>query len=344
MDKVSFIQQILKPYSKEPLNNVGSFFAPSNIALCKYWGKRDTELNLPVTASLSISLGAFGAETHISLIEDNHQSKDEIMVNGKPIDPEKDKQFLFNLTHYLNLFRFLPKTYFKVETKVNLPIGAGLASSACGYAAVVGALDKLYGWQLPFEKLSLLARLGSGSASRSFWQGFVEWQMGIADDGVDSIGVPLPQIWPELRVGLLILNTAQKSISSRRAMEITKLTSPFYSEWPKKHAADLIRLKKAIQSYDFVELGEASESNALAMHAMMLAANPAILYSEANTISAMQKIWQARQAGLPLYFTQDAGPNLKLLFLEKDLGAVKALFPALITISPFENIGNGVLK
>ncbi len=344
MDKASLVQQILKPYSKEPRHKTGTFFAPSNIALCKYWGKRDTELNLPVTASLSISLGTFGAKTDISLIENNHQSRDEIIVNGKPIDSEKDKQFLFNLTHYLNLFRFLPKTYFRVKTEVNLPIGAGLASSACGYAAAIGALDKLYGWQLPVEKLSLLARLGSGSASRSFWQGFVEWQMGVVDDGVDSIGVPLPQIWPELRVGLLILNPDQKSISSRHAMEITKSTSPFYGEWPRKHTADLIRLKNAIQNYNFVELGETSESNALSMHAMMLAATPAILYSEANTISSMQKIWQARQAGLPLYFTQDAGPNLKLLFLEKDLGAVRTLFPQLITIAPFETIDNGVLK
>lgn len=340
MDKASFVQQILKPYSKEPQNKTGSFFAPSNIALCKYWGKRDTELNLPVTASLSISLGAFGAKTQISLIQDNQTSMDEIIVNGKPLDPEKDKQFLLNLTEYLNLFRFAPITFFRVETEVNLPIGAGLASSACGYAALVGAIDQLFGWQLPLEKLSVLARLGSGSASRSFWQGFVEWQTGSSEDGADSLGVPLPQVWPELRIGLLILNTASKPISSRKAMEITRLTSPFYSEWPLKHRVDLTRLKKAISQFDFIELGEVSESNALAMHAMMLAANPPILYSDSKTISAIQDIWQARKTGLSLYFTQDAGANLKLLFLEKDTESVRKLFPELMIVAPFE----GVLK
>lgn len=341
MDKAAVVQKMLKDYSKEPQNNQGTFFAPSNIALCKYWGKRNAELNLPVTASLSVSLGTFGAKTRVSLIKDNKKSMDDVIVNGRKITIDSDTAFILNLTNYLNLFRPTPTTYFQVDTDVNLPIGAGLASSACGYAALIGAMDKLYGWQLPLDTLSLLARLGSGSASRSFWQGFVEWQVGTREDGIDSIGVSLPQVWSELRIGLLILNSEPKPISSRKAMEMTRLTSPFYGEWPKKHAHDFSRLKKAINRYDFVELGEVSESNALAMHAMMLTAYPPILYTEAKTITAMHEIWRARQAGLQLYFTQDAGPNLKLLFLEKDTDAIKKHFPELIIIAPFEN---GALK
>lgn len=335
MDKTAVVQKVLKAYLKEPQNRTGTFFAPSNIALCKYWGKRNTELNLPVTASLSVSLGHYGAKTTLSFVEAGLH--DDIVVNGKQMSINSDPAFVLNLTAYLNLFRPTPTTRFCVKTETNVPIGAGLASSACGYAALIGAMDKLYGWQLPLQTLSLLARLGSGSASRSFWQGFVEWQTGSAEDGIDCVGVPLPQIWPELRIGLLILNRASKRISSRKAMEATKLTSPFYAAWPKKHAEDLTRLKKAISLYNFVELGEASESNALAMHAMMLTAYPPIMYTEAKTIDAMHKIWDARQAGLPLYFTQDAGPNLKLLFLEKDKETVKALFSELIIIAPFEN-------
>lgn len=341
MDKATVVQKIFKEHSKKPQNEQGTFFAPSNIALCKYWGKRNAELNLPITASLSVSLGTFGAKTSVSLIKDNKKSMDDIIVNGRKITIDSDKAFVLNLTNYLNLFRPTPTTCFQVDTDVNLPIGAGLASSACGYAALIGAMDKLYGWQLPLGTLSLLARLGSGSASRSFWQGFVEWQAGTAEDGMDSVGVPMPQVWPELRIGLLILNSAPKPISSRKAMEITRLTSPFYGEWPKKHAHDFSRLKKAISQHDFVELGETSESNALAMHAMMLTAYPPILYTEAKTITAMHEIWQARQAGLQLYFTQDAGPNLKLLFLDKDTDAVKKLFPELIIIAPFKK---GVLQ
>lgn len=341
MDKAAVVQKVLKEHSKKPQNEQGTFFASSNIALCKYWGKRNTELNLPITASLSISLGTFGAETSVSLIKDNKKPMDDIIVNGQKITIDSDKTFVLNLINYLNLFRPTPTTYFRVETEVNLPIGAGLASSACGYAALIGAINDLYDWQLPLSTLSLLARLGSGSASRSFWQGFVEWQIGTAEDGMDSVGVSMPQIWPELRIGLLILNSAPKPLSSRKAMETTKLTSPFYREWPKKHAHDLTRLKQAINQYDFIELGEASESNALAMHAMMLTAYPPILYTEAKTITVMHEIWRARQAGLPLYFTQDAGPNLKLLFLEKDIENIRRRFPALIIIAPFKK---GVLK
>jgi diphosphomevalonate decarboxylase len=338
MDKAAVVQKMLKAYAKEPQNREGTFFAPSNIALCKYWGKRNIELNLPVTASLSISLGRYGAKTTISILNKGSKeaSNDQIIVNGKQINIHRNPTFFLNLTQYLNLFRRNAETHFCVETEVNLPIGAGLASSACGYAALVGAIDKLYGWQLPLATLSVLARLGSGSASRSFWQGFVEWQRGVLEEGEDSIGVSLPQIWPELRIGLLILNSAQKRISSRKAMEITKSTSPFYGAWPEKHAHDLARLKEAIRLYNFVELGEASESNALAMHAMMLTAYPSILYTEAKTITAMHEIWRARQAGLSVYFTQDAGPNLKLLFLDKDMDAVKTLFPELIVIAPFK--------
>jgi diphosphomevalonate decarboxylase len=339
MDKAAVVQKILKTYSKTPAHTTGSFFAPSNIALCKYWGKRNTAINLPITSSLSISLGTFGAHTVVSLLKAG--VCDKIVVNKKTIDIKTDPVFVSNLTNYLNLLRPTPTTYFCVETEVNIPIGAGLASSACGYAALIGAIDKLYGWQLPLSTLSILARLGSGSASRSFWPGFVEWQAGVAEDGSDSLGVPLSQVWPDLRIGLLILNTAQKFLSSRKAMEITTLTSPFYGAWPKKHAYDLSRLKKAIAEHNFVELAEASESNALAMHALMLTAYPPILYTEPKTVSAMQNIWSARQEGLGLYFTQDAGPNLKLLFLEKDIEAVQKRFPEVMIVAPFSSVGGG---
>ena len=343
MDKAAIVQKVLKETVKEPQNSVGTFFAPSNIALCKYWGKRNTALNLPVTASLSVSLGHYGAKTTLSFSPPGFQ--DDIIVNGKAINIKSDPAFVLNLTAYLNLFRPTPTTGFCLKTETNVPIGAGLASSACGYAALIGAIDQLYGWQLPLQTLSMLARLGSGSASRSFWQGFVEWQTGTREDGLDCVGVPLPQIWPELRIGLLILNPASKRISSRKAMDLTQLTSPFYTVWPQKHAHDLRRLKKAIDLSNFVDLGEASESNALAMHAMMLTAYPPIVYTEATTIAAMHKIWDARQAGLDLYFTQDAGPNLKLLFLDKDQAAVKDLFSELIIIAPFKNqILNGGIK
>lgn len=332
MNKKAVVQKILEDRVLEPQFDTGTAFAPSNIALCKYWGKRDVELNLPTTSSLSISLGNFGAKTKLSILE-GHSKADAVWVNGHEM--EAQTPFVKNLVAFLDLFRPSPITFFKIETEVNIPIGAGLASSACGFAALVGALNQLYDWQLPASYLSLLARLGSGSASRSFWHGFVEWQQGIERDGMDSFGVPMPQKWLDLRIGLLIFDTAQKSVSSRVAMHNTVQTSSFYEVWPKKHAYDLQRLKKAIEQKDFIALGETAESNALAMHALMLTASPTVCYSQPATIAAMHSIWHHRRLGLPLYFTQDAGPNLKLIFLEQDSEAVLAVFPEVEIISPF---------
>ena len=185
-----------------------SAFAPSNIALCKYWGKRSVELNLPVNSSLSISLGNKGAFTKVSLI--NHR-QDLVLVNNHPTDP-KD-QFYVKLVKFLDLFREqLPDqhTAFKVDTYANIPIAAGLASSACGFAALVKALDQLFGWNYSLKQLSILARLGSGSACRSIFNGFVKWHKGILADGTDSFAEPLEQSWTDLCIGLLIVSQHEK--------------------------------------------------------------------------------------------------------------------------------------
>lgn len=330
MNKQAVVQRILKGRFQHKRTH-GQGFAPSNIALCKYWGKQNDELNVPTTPSLSISLGKWGAHTKIYPID---LLEDIIYLNGQKIDA--DSAFYQRLTTYLDLFRFETKTHFKIETDINLPVGAGLASSACGIAAVVKALDNLYDLELTNQELSILGRLGSGSACRSFWQGFVEWQVGIEPDGRDSFAVPMSLSWPELRIGLLIVNRAEKTVSSREGMKRTMLTSPFYSEWPTKHALDFARLKQAIFDQDFAMLGATAESNALAMHALMMTAWPPLVYSEPNTLEAMQTVWRCRQKGLSVFFTQDAGPNLKLLFLEKEIELVHSIFPMIEIIAPFE--------
>jgi len=330
VNKEAVVEQLLTHKSRVAKKAQGTYFAPSNIALCKYWGKRDTVLNLPQTSSLSVSLGHLGATT---VIQPSTEKQDAIWINGKR-EPE-DTTFFKNLSQFLNLFRFTKAMRYHVKTESNIPIGAGLASSAAGFAAVVGALNDLYDWQLALGDLSILGRLGSGSASRSFWPGFVEWRAGVRADGLDSQGLPLLERWPDLRIGILMVNTNMKPISSRVAMERTVLSSPFYAAWPEKQAKDLHQLKAAIAVQDFVAFGRIAENNALAMHSLMLTAIPPILYAEPATIAAMHQIWQHRSNGLSLYFTQDAGPNLKLLFLEKDTLMVKQLFPNLQIIAPF---------
>lgn len=305
-------------------NFVAKTFAPSNIALIKYWGKRNTELNLPMTSSLSISLQNKGCEVELS----QQNEKDEIFLNDHFVD--LNSEFAIRLLEFVNLFRKPNSWFFTAKIISTVPIGAGLASSACGFAAVVKALDQLLDWQLSLKNLSILARLGSGSASRSLWDGFVEWHAGERDDGMDSFAEPLELSWPEFSLGLLILDARQKQISSRVAMQRTVETSILYRSWPTQVAMDLSVMRQAILDKNFELLGQTAEANALAMHATMLSARPAVNYFLPETIAAMQKIWQCRADGLPVYFTQDAGPNLKLLFLQKHFSDVKEIFPEMV--------------
>jgi diphosphomevalonate decarboxylase len=317
----------------KPQREKGLAFAPTNIALCKYWGKRDSELNLPMTSSLSISLPDKGAMT---LVKPHDKAQDLVILNGKTL-PE-DSGFVKRLSQYLDLFRPQHEGYLQVNIDMNIPVAAGLASSACGFASLVSALNDLFDWRLSQRDLSILARLGSGSASRSLWMGFVEWHAGALPDGMDCFAEPLPLTWPGLCVGILALSDKEKSISSREAMQRTVNSSVLYQSWPKKVTQDMIILKQALQVRNFSLLGGTSESNALTMHATMLSCWPPICYFLPETIAAMQQVWACRKEGLELYFTEDAGPNLKLLFLEDNLEKVKSVFPALEVIKLFEQV------
>ena len=300
-------------------------FAPSNIALCKYWGKRNLELNLPLTSSLSISLGKLGSRCRLSLCEE----RDRVILNGRELPP--DSSFVIRLTQYLDLFR-TDGRFYCVDTVNTIPTAAGFASSASGFASLVKALNQLHGWQLEESKLSILARLGSGSAGRSLWQGFVEWHVGSRDDGMDSFAEPLPNSeWPEFRIGLLVLESGKKEIGSREAMQRTVETSALYRSWPDKVAADIKTIKDAVMTKEFSLLGAAAESNALAMHATMMAAQPPVLYWLPQSVEVIKKVWQCRKEGMELYFTMDAGPNVKLLYLKKDQPEIKKIFPTLLT-------------
>ena len=328
MNKQEVVNSIIgNKYSAE--KEQGDAFAPANIALCKYWGKRQQELNLPITNSLSISLGNKGAFTKVSITT---KDNDEVYLGSVKLN--LDSEFYIRLIAFLDLFR-LPDIYFRVDTKMNIPVGAGVASSAAGFAAIVKALDDLFAWGLTAQQLSILARLGSGSASRSVYNGFVEWEAGTRDDGLDSFASPLPYTWPELRVGMLILSQEQKPISSRLAMLQTVKTSTFYSLWPNRVKFAIERTKVALDTKDFPLLGEIAEGNALEMHALMMTAKPPIIYNLPQTLAMIQAVWQARNDGVEVYFTQDAGPNLKLLFLEEDQRQVRSLFPDIEIIAPF---------
>lgn len=295
-----------------PQTDSARCFAPSNIALVKYWGKRDITLNLPHTGSLSISLGNRGTTTSLRI---STTPTDSIRLNGKEIAPHET--FYRRLVHFFDRFQSPRRIFFEVDTHNNIPTAAGLASSASGFAALVMAMNELFNWQLSLEQQSRLARLGSGSACRSFWPGFVEWHRGVNADGSDSFATPVADTWEELRIGLVIVSDQQKALGSTEAMIRTTQTSIRYQAWPDTVHQALIDIKQAIAMKNFSRLGEISEANALAMHDTMLDSIPPIQYCTPETLQQRETVWKLRQQGIPVYFTQDAGPNLKLLYQTK---------------------------
>lgn len=339
MKRQKFVDNLLKRTKGTP-GTRGEAFAPANIALCKYWGKRNEELNLPVNSSLSISLGKLGTRTIVKFAK----NADRVFLNGKPAP----KDFAARVSTYLDLFR-QDGVFFEVRTRNNIPTAAGLASSASGFAALVKALDQLFDWRFNSRELSMLARLGSGSATRSLYNGFAVWHAGQRADGMDSYAEcvyedlkhskvkaqPFCKVWKDLRIGILEVSKARKPVGSTEGMNRTCETSELYNSWPHQAACDYDELRTAIAAEDFPMLGKTAENNALSMHATMLASWPPLCYCKPQTLTLMNKVWSAREEGLDLYFTMDAGPNLKLLFLKEDQTAVKKLFPKVQIVSPF---------
>lgn len=307
-------------------------FAPSNVALCKYWGKRNAELNLPENGSLSISLGALGTQTRLAPAPSLMRHR--VTLDGVVLAPESS--FHRRVTAFVDLVAPEGSAPLDIETENTVPTAGGVASSASGFAALTLALDALYGYGLPARDLSILARMGSGSACRSLHRGFVLWHAGEQPDGLDSFSEPLQDQLPSLRLGLCTVGAGPKAVGSREGMMRTASTSALYRAWPEQAARDLHALRCAVTDGDFASLGRLSEQNALSMHATMIGAWPPLLYWQPASVALMQRVWALRDEGLPLYFTMDAGPHLKLLFEARDRDAVLTAFPEAQLIHPWE--------
>ncbi|BBP46595.1 hypothetical protein THMIRHAS_19680 [Thiosulfatimonas sediminis] len=323
--KHTFIQQLLakslNPAPLEPSQPHGFGKAPVNIALSKYWGKRDSVLNLPMNGSVSISLPGLGTET---TVQPFGGQQDQIELNGQVLD--HSVVFAKRLSQFLDFFRSAACPAFRVVTQNSVPTAAGLASSASGYAALVVALDDLFGWQLAKTELSLLARLGSGSASRSLFDGFALWHKGERPDGMDSFAESVDSVWPEFCIGLVKVNTQEKAVGSTLGMQQTVETCDLYQSWPPQAQRDLETITQAIIQQDFHTLAKTAEHNALSMHATMIATWPPIVYWQPESIAAMQIVWRLREQGVAVYFTMDAGPNLKLILQTQDQAIVQQAF------------------
>ncbi|MFY0596728.1 MAG: diphosphomevalonate decarboxylase [Cognatishimia sp.] len=309
-----------------------SAYAPSNIALSKYWGKRDRARNLPLNSSLSISLADWGSHTQVA---PSDTGQDQVSLNGEAL--ALDTSFASKALNFVDLFRGNNETPLNITTKNTIPTAAGLASSASGFAALTRALCGCFGLDLSEAEMSLIARLGSGSASRSLWHGFVRWDKGVAENGADSFAHPVSVDWPDFRIAIIPVDTGPKSHSSRDGMNHTVDTSPLFEAWPAQAEKDCNAIERFVREKDFTALGQHAEANALAMHATMQAARPAITYLNARSWSILDQLWRARQKGLEAYATMDAGPNIKLIFEAKSASDIQSEFPDAQIIAPFEH-------
>ena len=293
--------------------------AHTNIALIKYWGKRQSELFLPMTSSLSLTLDAFYTETQVQFIEQAHQ--DEFILNGMIQSSEETQK----ISRFIQLFReqsSIP-TPIRVESYNHVPTAAGLASSASAFAALGLALNDLFQLNIDRKQLSTFVRQGSGSATRSLYGGFVIWDKGYDNDSQSSYSYPIDEAQWDIHMLVVAINTKKKKISSRIGMQATVETSPFYRLWPEEVENDLAKIIPAIKAHDFQTVGEIAEHNAMKMHATTLAANPSITYFQPESIIVIQMVHELRQQGIPCYITMDAGPNVKILCQSHSIPVIK---------------------
>jgi len=208
----------------------------------------------------------------------------------------------------------------KVVSETNFPVAAGLASSASGFAALTVAAAAAAGLKLSPKELSILTRQGSGSACRSIFGGFVEWHRGEKEDGSDSFAEEIADKnhWPDFRMITTIVQEKKKPVTSRAGMAQTVETCPYYQGWLETVTDDLKLVKEGIKEKDFEKVAQSAEHNCLKMHALMIATKPAIVYWIPATMEIIQSVLAWREEGLKCYFTIDAGPNVKVLCLEKD--------------------------
>lgn len=312
--------------------------AHPNIALVKYWGKRANTTNCPAVGSISITLDTLHTHTRVAFIRG--QTQDIFLLNGSPATPSQATR----LSCFLDLVRQSAGLDLGawVESRNNFPTGAGLASSASGFAALADAASRAAGLTLDPRSRSILARQGSGSAARSIFGGYAEMHLGVRPDGQDDFATALADAthWP-LRVVIAVTSTAQKDIGSTEGMERTRLTSPYYATWLQSQSQDLTRARAAIATRDFSALARITEHSCMKMHALAMAAEPPLLYWRPATLAALQTIQQLQQQGLAVTYTMDAGPQVKAVCLAEDADKVAAALQQVPGVQEVLNVGLG---
>lgn len=301
--------------------------AHPNVALIKYWGKRARAGNLPATGSLSLVLGGLATETSVRF--DPGLSRDRVLLDGR-----EDAETSARVSACLDELRREAgvSTRAAVESSNDFPTGAGLASSASGFAALVMAGAGALGLQLREQRLAEIARLGSGSAPRSLLGGVVLLTNRDATTVCEQVAAPAD--WP-LEIVVAVTTAGPKETSSRIGMALSEETSPFYDAWVQTHGVDLAAGLSAVRARDFTALAELAEHNCLKMHAVMLTTRPPLIYWTPATLACLHRVQELRRAGVPVFFTVDAGPQVKAVCLPQaanDVAAALAGIPGVLRI------------
>ena len=295
-----------------------SSISPINIALVKYWGKRDNDLILPSNSSISMTVNDLF--THTTVDFDDKYTDDIFILNDKEIE-RSSKEY----EKYIGRFLKIVKKSFgidlgvKIVTKNNFPTSSGLASSASGFSALATAINSALGLGLNKKELSILSRQGSGSSARSIYDGFVEWKKGEKANGSDSYAEQIIDDWSNFRIVICVTTEKEKKIKSRVGMAQSVSTSSMYDSWLSSIDEDIYIIRKGIVEKDFSVVGRTAEENCLKMHAVMITTKPSIIYWNNVTIDIIQSVLDWRRNGLESYFTIDAGPQVKILCTENNV-------------------------
>ena len=298
--------------------------AHPNIALVKYWGKSDVERNIPAVGSLSITLDGLTTTTTVRFDLDFEH---DIFLFGGREAPKMAQRVVACVD--LMRRRAGVSRHAVVESENDFPTAAGLASSASGFAALVVAADAALGAELDRSELADVARQASGSAARSLFGGFVELRL--TPDGphpTETRQLLESSAWP-LRVLVAVTDPGPKAIGSTEGMLMTERSSPYYPAWVESSPADLSQARSAVERLDFEALAAVSESSCLKMHSVMLSARPGLVYWNGTTVECIRRVRELRADGVAVFFTVDAGPQVKAVCLpevyervERELGNI----------------------
>ena len=296
---------------------------PSNIALIKYWGKYERQI--PANPSVSYTLNNCKTNTYMEFVADEKFSVQTFLSGNE------EKKFAEKIEKYFrNIEEFLPwilKGKYVIKTENTFPHSSGIASSASGFGAIAKCLMELdqqfSGLQdsdFKLRKASFLARLGSGSACRSLYDGLVVWgATKEVEDSSDLYALQYPndqihEIFKHFNDWVLLIHEGEKSVSSTVGHSLMN-TNPYAERRFQEAHENFAVLKEILKTGDMQNFIKLVEHEALTLHAMMMMSEPAFILMKTGTLAVINKIWDYRkETGLPLFFTLDAGANVHLLF------------------------------